>query len=425
MTAEEILAFIKKEIVLAIGCTEPSAIALTAAHAYKLSPGKVEKIKMLASSNIYKNAKAVGIPGTLSTGVNLAVALGVVIKEPTLDLTIFSTLTDDDVSIATTLLGEIPLSVEIGYDLPSVYIDIEVKTSTGSGRAVISGFHTNLVLLKKGQKVIFSKLDEEVGTQKALLTRYPLEGLIEKVLSLPASSLEFLLQGIELNLKMAEAGTRMQGGMKIGSRWKSLMDRGLLGDDLTNRISYLTAAACDARMAGIQMAVMSSAGSGNHGLVAIIPIALAAEELKCSREKTAQALAISHLVTIYVKEYTGRLSPVCGCGVAAGSGASAGLAYLLGGEMNVITGAIKNMVSSLAGMICDGGKVGCALKLSTSASTAWYSALLAREGLEVPPGNGIVEESVSETLSNLGKVSREGMAQVDRAVISVLERHSA
>ncbi len=427
MMLEEILSLLKEEVVPAMGCTEPVAIALTTAQAYRLAPGDVKKIKMVISGNVYKNAKAVGIPGTTHTGVNLAAALGVVIKDAALDLTFFSNLNDKDVDKTELLLKEVPVIIEISYDVPSVYIEVEVQTTSGTGRAVTSGRHTNLTLLEKGGEVIFNKQKEEGNPQKAKASviRYPLEELIGKILSLPPSSLEFLLEGAELNLKIANAGMSMKEGLRIGTRWKNLMNKGLLGDDLTNNISYYTAAACDARMAGMQMAVMSSAGSGNHGLVAIIPIALAAKELKCSNEKTAQALAISHLVTIYVKEYTGRLSPVCGCGVAAGSGGSAGLAYLLGGDIEDIKRAIKNIVSSLAGMICDGGKVGCALKLSSSASTAWYSALLAREGLVVPPGNGIVEESINETLSNLGKVSREGMAQVDKAVISVLERHSA
>jgi len=259
-----------------------------------------------------------------------------------------------------------------------------------------------------------------VVKDKGILTKYTLDKLIEKVLSLPSSSLEFLLEGIRLNIDMAKAGLTMEGGMSIGNSWKSLYDKGLLGADLNNEISCYTAAACDARMNGVQLPVMSCSGSGNHGLVATIPIARAAEKLKSSREEVINALAISHLVTIYIKEYTGRLSPVCGCGVAAGAGASAGLAFLLGGDMSDIDRAIVNIVSCLAGMICDGGKVGCALKLCASAGMAWQCALLAREGVGVPPGNGIVASNLQDTLKNLGRVSQEGMAQVDRSVISVM-----
>ncbi len=422
MGPSEILSMLKEEVVQAMGCTEPVAIALTAAHAFNLVQGKVEKIKLNVSCNIYKNAKAVGIPGTVHTGVEMAAALGVSISEPIYDLNILSSLTKADLERALQLQEQAPVEVEVLYDSPKVYIDVEVSSDQGVSRAVASGRHTNLVLLQRGSEIILDKRDKEkADKEKIALTNYTLQELIENVLSIPTFSLEFLQEGIELNMAMAEAGLEMKGGMGIGSSWKRLTEKGLLGTDLNNEVSCYTAAACDARMDGVQLPVMSSAGSGNHGLVTIIPIARAAERLKASREKVLQALAISHLVNIYIKEHTGRLSPICGCSVAAGAGASAGLAYLLGGEMEDIDRAIVNIISSLAGMICDGGKVGCALKLSASASMAWQGALLAREGIKVPAGNGIVAATIEETLRNLGKVSQEGMSQVDRSVILAMD----
>lgn len=422
MGPSEILSMLKEEVVQAMGCTEPVAIALTAAHAFNLVQGKVEKIKLNVSCNIYKNAKAVGIPGTVHTGVEMAAALGVSISEPIYDLNILSSLTKADLERALQLQEQASVEVEVLYDSPKVYIDVEVSSDQGVSRAVASGRHTNLVLLQRGSEIILDKRDKEkADKEKIALTSYTLQELIENVLSIPTSSLEFLQEGIELNMAMAEAGLEMKGGMGIGSSWKRLTEKGLLGTDLNNEVSCYTAAACDARMDGVQLPVMSSAGSGNHGLVTIIPIARAAERLKASRERVLQALAISHLVNIYIKEHTGRLSPICGCSVAAGAGASAGLAYLLGGEMEDIDRAIVNIISSLAGMICDGGKVGCALKLSASASMAWQGALLAREGIKVPAGNGIVAATIEETLRNLGKVSQEGMSQVDRSVILAMD----
>lgn len=422
MSPDSILSVLKEEVVPAMGCTEPVAIALTAANAFRLVKGEVEEIRLKVSSNIYKNAKAVGIPGTIHTGVEIAAALGVCISNPVYDLTILSSLTKGDVDKALKLQEIAPVEVEVLYDSPSVYIDIEVVTNKGFSRALTSGRHTNIVLLQRENEIILDKRKDggRVVEEREALTKYALNELIEKILTLEASSLEFLLEGISLNMTMAEAGFKMDGGMNIGSSCKKLSAKGLLGNDLNNEISCYTAAACDARMNGAQLPVMSSSGSGNHGLVTTIPIAIAAKSLKSSKEDVLRALAISHLVTSYIKEYTGRLSPVCGCGVAAGAGASSGLAFLLGGSMEDIDSAIINIVSSLAGMICDGGKVGCSLKLSASAGMAWQCALLAREGVRVPAGNGIVAPSLQETLKNLGRVSQEGMSQVDRSVISIM-----
>lgn len=417
----DIVALLEKEVVPAIGCTEPVAIALASAHAFNLIKGEVKKINMKISSNVYKNAKAVGIPGTDHTGIEMALALGTSINEPVYDLTILAHLTKDDIHRALEVRDNIPMDMEVLYDCPKVYIDVEIITADGLSRAIISDRHTNLVFLQRNNQTLLDKRSKlKSDKQDESITKYSLEKLISKVLTIPLSSLEFLLEGIDVNMAMAKAGMEMKVGMNIGSSWRRLADRGLLGNDLNNDITCHTAAACDARMAGVNLPVMSSSGSGNNGLIAIIPIARVAEKFDFPREEVAQALAISHLVNSYIKEYIGRLSPICGCGVAAGAGAAAGISFIMGGDMSDINRAIVNVLSSLAGMICDGGKVGCSLKLSASAGMAWQGAILASEGVEVPVGNGIVASDLQETLENLRKLSQEGMAHVDRSVISVM-----
>lgn len=421
MSPEDIVSLLQEEVVPAIGCTEPVAISLTSAHAFNLIKGDVEKIKMKISSNVYKNAKAVGIPGTTHTGIEMALALGVCIEEPIYDLTILASLTEEDIQKALEIRDKVSMEIEVLYNSPKVYIDVEVSTTEGISKAIISHRHTNLVFLQRGKEIILDNRKEEKSNKnEKSITEYPLEELIKEVLTVPFSSLEFLLEGIDINMAMAKAGLGMEVGMNIGSSWRRLADKGLLGNDLNNDITCHTAAACDARMAGVSLPVMSSSGSGNNGLIAIIPIARVAERFNSPKEKVAQALAVSHLVNSYIKEYIGRLSPICGCGVAAGAGAAAGIAFLMGGDMKDINRAIINVLSSLAGMICDGGKVGCSLKLSASAGMAWQGAILAREGVEVPVGNGIVASDLQETLENLRRLSQEGMAQVDRSVISLM-----
>jgi L-cysteine desulfidase len=419
---QAIVSTLRKEVIPAMGCTEPVAIALASSYAIDGVDGEMIGIRLAISGNVYKNAKAVGIPGTDHTGIEMALALGASIGEPNFDLTILSKLTPDDLDKALALVKKIPMKIEIVYDKPSMFIDVEVTTTEGQGRAIIQDNHTNLVFLEKNSKVKLDKRQDQLTTVEAQndLLDLSLAQIITQILEVPYEEIAFLLEGVTLNLAMAEAGLVTDKGLKIGKSWKTLLEKGLFSKDLGNEITMYTTAACDARMSGLELPVMTSSGSGNNGIIAIIPIAIVARHLNLSPEKTAYALAISHMVNTNVKKYVGRLSPVCGCGVSAGAGAAAGIVYLLDGQVEEMEKAIVNVVSSLAGMICDGGKVGCALKLSASASMAWQSALFAMEGVSVPSGNGIVGIDLETTLHNLGKVSQEGMCYVDRSVIATM-----
>ncbi|MBV1758303.1 MAG: L-serine ammonia-lyase, iron-sulfur-dependent, subunit alpha [Dethiosulfatibacter sp.] len=423
MIITDIVNILKKEVVPAMGCTEPVAIALASSYAISGLEGKINKISLRISSNVYKNAKAVGIPGTDHTGIEMAIALGASIGEPDYDLTILSKLTPRDIQNSLALVNDTLIDLKILYDTPNMYIDVEILMENGEfGKSIIQDYHTNLVYLQKNDSIKIDRTQESFSdnTDNVDLLNYPLKTIIENTLKIPYEEIEFLLEGIKLNMEMAEVGLKMEQGMSIGKSWKNILDKGFLTNGLSNEITMYTTAACVARMSGIELPVMTSSGSGNNGIIAVIPISIVAKHLGASMEKTAYALAVSHIVNSNVKKYVGRLSPVCGCGVSAGAGAGAGIVYLLGGGLDEIEKAIVNVVSSLAGMICDGGKVGCALKLSASASMAWQSALFAMEGVCVPSGNGIVGITLDDTLKNLGLISKEGMCNVDRAVISTM-----
>lgn len=425
MGSTELVNLLHKEVTPALGCTEPVAVALAAAKSYGLIGGSVQGLELVVSSNIFKNAKAVGIPCTEYTGVEIAAALGVSLEQPSLDLNLFSHLSEEVARRALRQLGEISFRIQVKEDLPSVYIDAEVITDVGFARAIIAERHTNFVYLEKNGQALLDERDEVLAERREEISlgNFSLEELLQQALAIPAEELEFLLEGPQVNMKIAEAGLTGDVGLGIGQRWQKIIDRGLLTNDLTSKIAQTTGAACDARMAGVKLPVMSSAGSGNHGLVAILPIAVVGEHLGSGKEEIARALALSHLVTLYNKEFTGRLSSICGCAIAAGAGAAVGITYLLEGDSNAMQSAVTNVVSNLAGMICDGGKVGCALKLCTSAVTAWWSALLACEGLTVPAGNGIVAATCGETMANLGSLAKQGMKNVDSCVISILKNH--
>jgi len=233
--------------------------------------------------------------------------------------------------------------------------------------------------------------------------------------------IEFLLDGVKMNEDMASIGLDQKVGIGVGYGIKKSIEEGLLNDDLINHAMMLTAGASDARMAGIKMPVMSSNGSGNHGLTAILPIVAYNDKFPQTEERLARALAISHLVTGFIKNFTGRLSAVCGCGVAASTGAAAGLSWLMDSTQDQIEGAIENMIADLSGMICDGAKPGCALKLSSAASAAMQSAIIAKQDCLVPSQNGIVGSTVEESIRNLGRVSDKGMSVTDEVILNVMD----
>ena len=224
-----------------------------------------------------------------------------------------------------------------------------------------------------------------------------------------------------MNEEISNYGLNHKVGIGVGYGIKKSIEEGLLGDDLMNNAMMITAAAADARMAGVKIPVMSSNGSGNHGITAILPIVAYNKKFPQTDEKLARALAISHLVTAYVKNYTGRLSAVCGCGVAASTGATAAIAWLMDGNIKQIEGAMENIVASLSGMICDGAKSGCSLKLASSASAAIQNAIIATQDCIVPPLTGIVGTSVEESIRNLGKVADKGMTTTDKVIINVMD----
>ena len=247
-----------------------------------------------------------------------------------------------------------------------------------------------------------------------------IKDLVENVEAMNFADIKFLLDGVKMNMDMAKYGLENKVGIGVGKGIKESIEEGLLGDGIMTKAMMLTAAASDARMGGAKLPVMSSNGSGNHGLTAILPIVAYTLKYPQDDEKLAKALAISHLVTGYIKNYTGRLSAVCGCGVAASTGASAGISWLMGGDMKHIYGAIENMIADLSGMICDGAKAGCALKLSSAASAAVQSAVIAKQGYTVPPLNGIVGEQVEQSIKNLGEVSDKGMKITDEIILNVM-----
>jgi len=419
---------LKAEVKPAVGCTEPVAVALACAKAKELLGEEIVKHKVLVSPNVYKNAMCVGIPGTDRLGLKIAVAMGFVGGKSEDGLTLLEGLTDEQVKESERYVDENPISIEPLETKEKVVIEVRLEGKNNTSRVIIKTKHDNFVFLQANGLVLLDEVDgfaekaEAQTTEKKenIMDTITIQEIVENVENLNLEDIKFLLDGVTMNMDMAKYGLENEIGIGVGRGIKESMEEGLLGDGIMTEAMLLTAAASDARMGGAKLPVMSSNGSGNHGLTAILPIVAYSSKYPQSDEKLAKALAISHLVTAYVKNFTGRLSAVCGCGVAASTGASAGIAWLMDGKINHIYGAIENMIADLSGMICDGAKAGCALKLSSAASAAVQSAVIAKQGYAVPPLNGIVGTQVEQSIQNLGRVSDKGMQITDEVILNVM-----
>ena len=423
-----LIDILKAEVKPAVGCTEPVAVALACAKAKELLGEEVVKNKILVSPNVYKNAMCVGIPGTDRLGLKIAVAMGLVGGKSEDGLTLLEGLTEEQVRESERYVDTTPISIEPLDTKEKVVIDVTLEGEKNKSRVIIKTKHDNFVFIQQNDLVLLDQVDgyaekDEVQTEEKkenIMDNITIQEIVTNIENMDLEDIKFLLDGIEMNMDMAKYGLENKIGIGVGRGIKESIEEGLLGDGIMTKAMLLTAAASDARMGGAKLPVMSSNGSGNHGLTAILPIVAYAQKYPQSDEKMAKALAISHLITAYVKNFTGRLSAVCGCGVAASTGASAGISWLMDGNINHIYGAIENMIADLSGMICDGAKAGCALKLSSAASAAVQSAVIAKQGYSVPALNGIVGTRVEESIQNLGRVSDKGMQITDEIILNVM-----
>ena len=417
-----ILSTLQKEVVPAMGCTEPVAVALAVAKAKELlkDTHDLEEIHVSVSPNIYKNGLAVGIPGTKEVGLAIAAALGYTSGKSENDLKVLSTVTAQDVIAAKELIIKGILILDIKDTSHKIDIEVFIKTANNTAKAIIMHRHNQFVFLSSDQEIILDQVgDNTCVTKENPLYDLSVSTLIENIECMALDSLSFLLEGATMNRSVADYGLTHSAGMQVG---RTLKNSKMLEDDLSTRAMILTASASDARMDGVSLPVMSSNGSGNNGLTAILPLVAYSELYPVDDEHLAKAIAMSHMINSYIKNAIGRLSALCGCGVAAGTGASVGLAWLMGASTKQLEGTIKNMLANTSGMICDGAKVGCALKLATSAQAAVQSAILSTADICVPTFNGIIGDTVERTIDNLRILSNEGMMKTDEVMLSIMKQ---
>lgn len=416
---ESISKLIKREVVPAMGCTEPVAVSLAVAKATELLGCTPERIEARLSGNIIKNAMGVGIPGTGMIGLPIAIALGTLIGKSEYGLEVLKDVCPEAVERGRDYIAEGRIGISLAPDAPSnLHIDITVTAGDESARAVISCEHTHFVRLERNSEIILleevtdshADTSDDVELNMAKVYEYALES--------PLEELTYILQARDLNLAAAHTALEGDYGHSLGA---TIRKYGLkyYGDTPVEHMISYTSAACDARMGGAPIAVMSNSGSGNQGITATMPVVSFAKDINATEEQTIRALTLSHLTSIYIKQSLGRLSALCGC-VVASTGASAALVYLMGGGFAETCAAVKNMVANLTGMICDGAKPSCALKISSGVSTAMMSAMLAINGKCVTAAEGIISEDVDKTIHNLTSIGRDAMNETDRLVLHIM-----
>lgn len=418
----DVIRLIKAGVMPALGCTEPGAVALAAAYARNALGAAPATVNVSVNGNVYKNGMAVGVPGTGEVGLPIAAALGALIGKPELELQVLSGCTPELLIVARAMIESGAIVIGLN-DSQGLRVEVTIVGQDGrKATALLEGGHTNLTRLEADGKVIVNRQAEakQAGWKIPSPCSVQLEDYIRTIETMADSELAFLAECVRMNRYAAERGLAERLGMAVGGTLSDLTREGQLGDDLAGYAKILTAAGADARMSGLDIPVMSVAGSGNHGLTAILPVVAVAERLNKDAGILHKALAISVVTTQYIKGYTGGLSALCGCAVAAATGATAGIVWMMGGTTQQIGAAIKNMVANLTGMICDGGKEGCALKLATAAGAAVETALLTMRGVVVPCSNGIISPSAEATIRNLGLVSNPGMLQTDKVILDVM-----
>ncbi|MEG2958295.1 MAG: L-serine ammonia-lyase, iron-sulfur-dependent, subunit alpha [Oscillospiraceae bacterium] len=424
LTKEALLGLLTREVVPALGCTEPVCVALAAADASCAIGGQIVSIKVSVNANILKNGMSVGIPGCPNVGLNYAAALGACMANPQKGLELLADITDNVNTFVSQMIADDRVKIAVDPNEDDLYVRAEVITTSGLGISVIRESHANIVYTKANDKVLVEK-KVPLGEKRAddvyeTLKTTTLAQLRQLVEQLSDGELLPMLDGMRMNGLLADYGLSHDAGVGIGRTLEKLTENGVFGQSLNSRIMARTAACAEARMSGCPYAVMSSAGSGNHGITAVLPVVELARELKSDDATLARALALSHIVTLYIKQFTGRLSAICGCGMTAATGAAVAMTWLLGGTDAQLGHAVTNMSANLTGVICDGGKVGCALKLASAASAALMSAYLAIDDVAVSATDGVVGRTAEESIANMGKISHPGMTETDKVILQIM-----
>ena len=426
---DKLIALIKQEVIPALGCTEPIAVALAVAKACELlreAGAEPSELSAEVSANILKNGMGVGIPGTGMVGLHIAVALAAVCGKSEYRLEVLKDLDPGSVAAAKKLVEDGKVKVERSHRPDKLYV---LATASGGGHcaeAVVSGSHDTITELRLDGKELecvqhtAAEVEESATELSPDLARaITVRQIVDFALETPIDKLEFIMDSVKLNKALSDEGLNHKYGLQIGRTILSSLNSAVYGDTILTYAMARTAAASDARMAGCTLPAMSNSGSGNQGITVTVPVIAVAEKTGASREQLIRALTLAHLVAIHIKGHLGKLSALCGC-VIASTGSSCGIVYLRGGGYEQICSAIKNMIGNITGMVCDGAKEGCAMKVASGVACSMQSAILALDGICISANDGIIEKDIEKTISNLGRIGSVGMQTTDEMILDIM-----
>ena len=419
---EQIIALIKREVVPAVGCTEPMAVALCVSRATEVLGSIPEKIKVLLSANILKNAMGVGIPGTGMIGLPIAIALGAIIGKSEYQLEVLKDITPVALEQGKQYIDEGRIDIQLKENCcDKLYVEAIVEGGGHTAGAIIQGSHTGFVQISHDDAIMLvdpampDGFMGDDGDDIALNLRL----VYDFAMQAPIDEIRFILETRDYNMKAAQESLKGNFGHCLGKTMDRPLSHGIFGNTIFSRILSKTALATDARMGGALIPVMSNSGSGNQGICATNPVVVFATENENTEEELIRALTLSHLTAIYIKQSLGKLSALCGC-VVASIGSICGITYLMGGDFERICQSVKKMIANLTGMICDGAKPSCALKIASGVSTALLSAVLAMEGRHVTSAEGIIDDDVDRSIRNLTVIGADAMCATDQMVLNIM-----
>ena len=422
MTQEErkrFISLLQQEVVPALGCTEPIAVALASAKAAETLGRRPEKLDVAVSANLLKNGMGVMVPGTGEMGLGVAAAAGALGGRSDLGLECLRDIDEATANDARDMLEKNAVNLHLADNDELLYCLVTASAGEENAAAELAGSHDNITRVWKNGELIFEKPRDEAAGEAENPWPLTLAGIYDFATTAPIEEISFILEAARMNRRVAEEGLRRQYGLGVGKMMDMQIRKHILADDLPTFATKLTAAAADARMAGVMMPVMSNSGSGNQGITCTMPVVACALRMQCDDEKLARGLMMSHLTSIHIKHHLGRLSAHCGA-MVAGTASACGIALLLGGGLKDMERTVRNMVGNVSGMICDGAKSSCALKVATAVGAGIQAVLLAMAGTQVPGNEGIVDDDIEACIANLGRLGSTGMKEADKVILDIM-----